>query len=77
MAYCFRPITEEEISKAKFLTFNQLDKWNDRIEARIQAIKDKYTIEQINMALEIQSEMNGIKYEYRNWKAAEEKMLKS
>ena len=77
MAYCSRPVTDEELRRAARLTASELDSWKDRIEARTQAVYDKYTAEQIDMALKIQSEMNGIKYEYRNWKAAEEKMLKS
>jgi hypothetical protein len=77
MAYCSRPVTDEELRRAAVLTTIELNSWQDRIDARTQAVFDKYTKEQLDMALEIQSEMNGIKYEYRSWKAAKEKILKS
>ena len=89
MAYCFRSITEADIASAPTLSFDELEAWNDSIEAKITAVNASYTVEQIREAYESMVENCGdgftwelqdlivdIKREYREYRAAEEKMLR-
>ena len=89
MAYCFRSITEGEIASAPSLSFDELEAWNDSIEAKIAAVNESYTVEQIHEAYEsmvencgdgftweLQDLIVGIKREYRQYRAAEERMLR-
>ena len=89
MAYCFRSITEADIASAPTLSFDELEAWNDSIEAKIAEINESYTVEQIyeayesmvencgdRFAWELQDLIMDIKREYREYRAAEEKMLR-
>ena len=89
MAYCFRSITEADIASAPTLSFDELEAWNDSIEAKIAEINESYTVDQIHEAYESMVENCGtgftwelqdlivdIKREYREYRAAEEKILR-
>ena len=89
MAYCLRSITEGEIASAPSLSFDELEAWNDSIEAKIAEVNESYTVEQIHeayesmvkncgtgFAWELQDLIVDIKREYREYRAAEEKMMR-
>tara|TARA_R110000823_G_scaffold43766_4_gene113563 strand:+ start:236 stop:511 length:276 start_codon:yes stop_codon:yes gene_type:complete len=91
MAYCSRPITAAELAYAKVLTTAELETWDDQIQAKIQAVNEEYTVDQIYDAYEstvddmryddyrreLQDLLVSIKQEHRQYRAAKEKMLKS
>ena len=87
MAYCSRPITKAELAYAKSLSAEELETWDDQIQAKIQAVNEDYTVDQIREAYEynvenlhyadyrreLQDLLVAIKQEYREYRAAKQK----
>ena len=61
MAYCSRPITKAELAYAKSLSAEELETWDDQIQAKIQAVNEDYTVDQIYDAIE--STVDGMRYD--------------